>query len=198
MSTLVSAGTDAAAVRLRDLDVIIHVEFDRSELEMREKCGLSLAGLAHDQLAALLTIPRWEHVPLSALPAAGRRMTLRRPDLVEQTDDGLVARRVGPPLWVEMVTLPVRQWRAGLRAVGRFAPYSARRLRLSQEPSDVDDLSVQATYWGVGVQVARFDGPTDLVVPEPFRPQRYTGASWAFAEEALEAVSAKGSGPLTH
>jgi len=192
MSSLTVTRAVAAAARLRGVDVIVHVEFDMHELEMREASGLSLKGLSHTHLAALLTIPRWEHVPMTSLPAAGQRIALGRPDLVEHDERGFVARRVGPPLWVEMVTLPVRRWRVGLRAVGRFAPYSARRIRLAREPADVGDLSVQATYWGVGVQVVRADGLADLVLPEPFRPQRYTGASWAFAEETLQAVSPNG------
>lgn len=176
------------AARLRGLFVHVEVDIDVQELERRERGGLSVAGLGHARLGALLTIPRWEFARLSSIPDAGRRLARARPDLIDQRAGGFLRRRVGPPLWVEMVTLPVERWRCGLKAIGRFAPYSARQLQLAHAPEDLNDLCVQATYWGIGVQIAEDGLVRDVVVPEPFVPQRYTGASWAFAEQTLRAM----------
>lgn len=185
-STVARLGRDVT-IRLRGLDVAVELEVDYREHGLREQ-GLSLTGLSTVQFGALLAIPRWSYAAPAELPAGSRALARRHPDLVEHESDGRVRRRVGPPVWVEMVTLPVARWRAGLSAIGRFAPYSARRLLLTRVPDDTDDLRVQATYWGVGVRIERADGFEDLVEPEPFVPQRYTGASWAFAEQTLAAV----------
>lgn len=194
MSVLAAGQGQSVAVRLRGLEVLVEVDLDTRELELRKREGLSVAGLDHAQLAALLTVPRLEHALLAALPPATQMLVRKRGDLVEQSHDGQVTRRVGPPLWVEMVTLPVNEWRNGLRAIGRFAPYSARRLQLPHVPADVDDLCVEATYWGVGVRIECSRETEDLVTPEPFVPGRYTGASWAFAEQTLSAFRECSSG----
>lgn len=188
MSVLAIERGQTVDVRLRGLDVEVEVEVDAGELAARERQGLSLDGLDHAHLGALLALPRWETAQLADLPAAAQTFVRRHPELVERSGDGLVRRRVGPPLWVELVTLPTPRWQDGLKLVGRFAPYSARRLSLSAEPEDVGDLCVQATYWGVGVRIADGGEVRDLVQPESFVPHRYTGASWAFAEQALAAL----------
>lgn len=180
----------SALVRLRSADVVVDVDIDACELEMRDREAVDLAGLDHGHLGALLAVPRWERARFASLPSATKSLVRRRPDLVELGRDGYVTRRVGPPLWVDMVTLPTERWRTGLRTIGRFAPYSARQLQLDKVPRDVDDLCVEATYWGVGVCVAGADGVRQLVEPEPFVPERFTGASWAFAEQTLSAVRA--------
>lgn len=182
MSVLDVERDRVATVRLRGLEVEVAVETDLAEMELRRSEGLDLSALGHSQLGALLSAPRWAGVDFASLSDACQAMVRAYPELVEFGLDGSVRRRVGPPVWVEMVTLTASNWRNGLRAVGRFAPYSARRLRLGSEPRDLDELLVQASYWGVGVQVI-IDGKVENVADaETFSPYRYTGASWAFAE----------------
>ncbi len=189
MTTLTLQRAASVPARLRGIDVRVDVEVDVQEIDYRAEAGIDLHGLGSDELGALLAIPRWEHARRTTMSAPSLRMAAVRPDLVEQTAAGCVRRLVGPPVWVEMVSLSTGGWKGGLRAIGRFAPYSARRLVLSRTPADIDELMVEATYWGVGVRVVNEGAVEDLVEPAPFVPHRYTGASWAFAEQAFAATA---------
>lgn len=191
----VSAATMAASsVNLRGLDVLVDVHVDVAELERREAQGLSHDLGVQDAaaLGALLQIPAHLSVPMRTLSAPVRTAVRRHTRLVERLPGGRVRRRVSPGATVEMVTLPTSRWRTGLRSIGRFAPYSSRRLLLSIEPVDVDLLVMEATFWGVGVSLESSAGSHDLVLPAPFEPARYTGASWVFAEQAMRATRQSG------
>lgn len=182
----------ASAVRLRGLDVVIDLQVDGAELAFRRVHALDLCLTDVAALGALLQIPALASTPLVALPAAARNVARRWPRLVEEVDGDRVRRRVSPIAHVDMVTLFTSRWRKGLREIGRFAPYSARLLQLPAEPSDLDMLCMEATYWGVGVRLESSKGWHEVVHPAPFTPARYTGASWVFAEQAMSTAQAAG------
>ena len=185
----------ASAVRLRGLDVVIDLRVDGAELALRRVHALGLCLTDVAALGALLQIPTLSSTPLVALPAAARHVARRWPRVIEQVGGDRVRRRVSPIAYVEMVTLVTSHWRKGMREIGRFAPYSARLLQLPAEPSDLDLLCMEATYWGVGVRIESSGAWHDVVHPAPFTPARYTGASWAFAEQAMAAAQAVGLSP---
>lgn len=182
-----------STVRLRGLDVLIDVDLDGDELDRRHDAAVDLGRYDAAILGALLQISPLEATPARTLSAAARAVASRHPALVDVINGHLLRRRVSPALDTRMITLPTRRWRQALHEIGRFAPYSARRLMLDVEPADLDVLCVEATYWGVGVCVATSTGVREVVHPAPFLPQRYTGASWVFAEQALRAIRVTGT-----
>lgn len=195
MSLSVDTHVPASTVRLRGLDVVIEMKVDAAECERRQTQSLHLYGMETTTLGALLKIPALQSTPVATLPADAQDLVRRRPRLVEFLDGDRVRRRLSPVAQVDMVTLPTARWRRALHDVGRFAPYSARRLLLHTEPADLDLLCMEATYWGVGICLQRPGGCYDIVHPAPFAPARFTGASWAFAEQALRAVQRAGINP---
>lgn len=178
----------SSVVRLRGLEVLIDVDFDGEELNRRHGAELDLGSHDAATLGALLHISPTSGTPIRTLPGAARAAAHRHPGLVDLVDEHHLRRRVSPALDVRMVTLPTSRWRQGLHEIGRFAPYSARRLLLDVEPADLDLLRMEATYWGVGVCIATSAPFREVVHPALFEPHRYTGASWAFAEQALRAI----------
>lgn len=188
MSVSVDTMRSATPARLRGLDVLLEFHVDDAELERRRSHSVQPHATAATTLASLLHIPVMASVPVATLPGAVQTVARRHSQYVEFTDGTLVRRRVSPIGHVTMVTVPSRHWRKALRDVGRFAPYTARRLLLSAEPTDLDVLRMEATYWGVGVRLEQPEGWHDVVHPAPFTPERFTGASWAFAEAAVHAA----------
>lgn len=200
MTASVMEGTDVRVpVRLRGVDVVADVSVDAREVSRRAAhgaAGQSLGG--PDVLGELLQIPTDVALPTAWLGRRLRGLLESAPWHVIQPQAGLVRRVTVPAARVDQVSVPTTRWRTGLRQAGRFAPYCARRLLLKSLPRDVSTLVLEATYWGVGVAVADdAGGCRELVVPAPFVATRYTGASWAFAEQAYVQAVAPGAGGLS-
>ena len=73
----------------------------------------------------------------------------------------------------------------------KFASYCTRYAVLTSSRFNVDRAMVESRYYGIGL-ATMLDGAESfswLVHPEPFRPTRETGASWEFAESALDAFA---------
>ena len=94
----------------------------------------------------------------------------------------MVLRQVVQPLTVDLAVVPARSWRRGLEQAGRFARFCSRAVMLPRPPRELDDLAMQADYYGIGVVVVDADDAV-LVVPEPFRRSRHTPAGWRFLEQ---------------
>lgn len=163
-------------------DVAIWVD----PVEHGRRRGLGLGGFDEagvDVFNVLLRLPLGAWVPADELEAFELDAVLGVPGLVEW-DGGGIVRRAMPPVDPVVATVEHPSWRQALRTAGRFAQYCARRVRLSALPRDDSDLLMEASYWGVGVRVREPGGGAEELVPEaPFIAQRYTGASWLFAEQ---------------
>jgi hypothetical protein len=193
-------GTDVhVPIRLRGVDVIAEVTVDAREVSRRAGLGAADQRLGGpDVLAELLQIPTDAALPAAWLGRRVRGLLESAQWHVVQPQAGLVRRVTVPAARVDQVSVPTTRWRTGLRQAGRFAPYCARRLLLQSLPRDVSTLVLEATYWGVGVAVADDAGGwRELVVPAPFVAARYTGASWAFAEQAYVQAVRSGAGGLS-
>lgn len=145
-------------------------------------------GFRHlDTLRFLLTIPLNEAVQESRF--SGYEMTLARRasrallgvETATNEHERLFTRIAQPPVWISLVTVRGPATRRTLRLASSFAPYAARRI-VATGPVN-DSLAVEARYYGVGISTI---DERVIVSPAPFRPSRFTGASWLFAEQAYE------------
>ena len=135
-----------------------------------------------DVTAALLSLPLDLPVPENSLRANELRALSAVPSPLVERIDGAVVRRTSPPVSVDHVVLPTRDFRRGLEAVTQFSTYCARSLVL---PAAIDMSKIQlaeASFYGVGIYRAAVDSLAELVVPEPLPPWPETPASWVFAE----------------
>jgi hypothetical protein len=94
-----------------------------------------------------------------------------------------VASSVSPPVTVSAVSVHARSWRDGFSRISAFAGYAERTVVLPSHPRDSSLAMLEGSYFGVGLVVADADGETTLSEPAPFTPQRFTLASWLFAEQ---------------
>ena len=92
------------------------------------------------------------------------------------------------PVAVELALVAARNWRDGLEAAGRFAPFCARAMVLRRRPADLAEVQLQAGFYGVGVIVVDEQSTEVLIEPEPFRRLRFTAAGWRFLEEVYRMV----------
>jgi hypothetical protein len=135
-------------------------------------------------LDALLALPLGMPVSASSLSARLRALLRKAPVgavRYEQTD---VVRLAYAPLQVRRVEVTVlRSWRTALRRASQFSQYTQRVLVLDSVPRDVDDLTLQASFYGVGVVLGEQPEREQLVASQPFVVRRHSPARWAFAEE---------------
>lgn len=170
------------------VDVDLHVEELRRRAHRDAKTILSL-----DLLNLLLTMPLSSAVPAERFSDYDwRRLTagsrIGAVDIADRDARPCATRHAVPPLTVRHATVRARHWRIGLSAASRLAPYCSRDLILDRLPADDLELRLEADYLGIGVRVPD-DGADQpvrrMIEPAPFRPVRYTGASWLFAERLL-------------
>lgn len=174
----------AAEIRLRGHRVRVEARRNVGEIARRAEVGLdALTGPA--LLVALASLPIEEPVRWSTLDPRTQRVLRSAPLGAVRRAGSQVVRLAVPPLMVKSITVEVREARTGLRAASTFAPFCRRNVSLP--PSSVDDVALlEATFYGIGVQVREPSGPRVLVEPAPFVVRRWTWASWQFHEEAWE------------
>ncbi len=174
-------------VRVRDVDVLAEITLDETEIWRRRAVGaIKLRDL--DLLNLLLTLPLGKPHYVAGLSSYETDLLAGVPG-IELTI---------PPLRVDRVTVPGRSWRQALAAAARFGPYCERRILLDREPADDDLMWLEAKFLGIGVAVAsqttgQASTVRDLLGPVPFKPERYTGASWKFAEVVYSQTGLAGS-----
>lgn len=164
--------------------------------EVQRRRSLGSIDVPHEleTLDILLRVPLDEAVSEAVL-SRRERDKLRRlsPGLVHFDTDGngkpTVHRLAVPPASVQHVMVPGRNWITALTHATKFAPYCRRSILLSSMPADEDMLLLEARFYGVGIALGRNggDGLDWILEPAPFVPERFTGASWRFAESFLEA-----------
>lgn len=147
-------------------------------------------GLEHlDTLRFLLTLPVNETLPTRPFSGYELRLAHRadaaRFGLLDKPrgQDPSFTRVARPPLQVTLVTVHGPATRRTLGLATSYAPYAARRIITSQEVPAA--FAVEAQYYGVGITTVRDGIEDEVVAPAPFRPTRFTGGSWVFAERVL-------------
>ncbi len=88
-----------------------------------------------------------------------------------------------PPVKVRGVRVAAGSWRTGLSSASRFAGYAERTVALGSKPRDPSFAALEATYYGVGLVIGEGAGEATLAAPAPFKPERFSLASWLFAEQ---------------
>jgi hypothetical protein len=176
-------------VWVQGIRAVLLVRLDMNECDRRAAAGLG-ALTSPDVLRFLLRLPLGEPVPYSALTAADCSALRAVPQGVVSFDGSHVIRHMVPPLEVALALVPVGSWRSGLERAGRFAPFCPRAMVLRLPPRDLDDLHMEAGFYGIGVIVASSDArPEVLVEPARFHRHRLTVAGWRFLEEVYRQVS---------
>lgn len=198
LEPLLGAEGDAVCreVRARGVDVLAEFTLDETEMWRRRAEGATkLRDL--DLLNLLLTLPLGEPHCIAGLSSYESELLAGVPGIELATDQGgqpYATRTVRPPLRVKRVTVPGRSWRQAIVAAAKFGPYCERRILLDRAPSDDDLVWLEAKFLGIGVAVAsQGSSVRDLMAPAPFRPERFTGASWKFAEVVFAQTGLLGS-----
>jgi hypothetical protein len=163
-------------------------------LEDREHARRLRAGagaiLSGDVLELLLGLPIAASVPVDSLTCRERTALDRASRSAVSVRGGRVTRHAVAPVAVELALVAAGNWRYGLEAAGRFAPFCARAMVLRRRPAAhrVVEVQLQAGFYGVGVIVADEQSTEVLVEPEPFQRLRFTAAGWRFLEEVYRMV----------
>lgn len=174
---------------IQGIQAVVLVGLDASECDRRVAAGLR-AITSPDILRLLLRLPPGEPVPCASLSRAERSTLRAVPPGVVSFDASCVVRHVVPPLRVDLALVPAGSWRSGLEKAGRFAPFCPRAMVLRVPPRDLDDLHMEAGFYGIGVIVAASDArPEVLVDPAHVRRNRITVAGWRFLEELYRQFS---------
>ncbi|GAB3817338.1 hypothetical protein GCM10027605_67880 [Micromonospora zhanjiangensis] len=160
---------------------------DQQEVDRRAAHQLGAIS-SPDVLDLLLDLPLRMPVPINSLTRWERSALRCAPRGTVSTIDGAVTREAMPPVSVDLAFVPARTWRGGLEIAGRFAPFCARVMVLHRRPRELDEVRLQARFYGIGVVVVDQAGTEVLVEPAPFRRQRFTAAGWQFLERAYQQV----------
>ena len=176
-------------VWVQGIRAVLLVRLDRNERDRRVAAGLS-AITSPDILRLLLRLPLSQPVPRAALTAAECSTLRTVPPGVVSFDGSYVVRHVVPPLEVALALVPAGSWRSGLERAGRFAPFCPRAMVLRLPPRDLDDLHMEAGFYGIGVIVASSAAGSEVLVePARFHRNGVTVAGWRFLEEVYRQVS---------
>ena len=116
-------------------------------------------------------------------------------EVVDENGVRVLRRLVEPPVSVMHVTVWHDEWRKGLQAASRFAPYASRDLVLTTLPRNTTELELEAAFFGIGLCTGSWseEDPAERICDfEPFILKRFTGAAWLFSEKVFAKASAAG------
>lgn len=179
-------GASHARVKLRKMLVDLEYSLNQPEHDRRQAVGLG-AVTRIDTLDAFMDLPAG--LPVSDLSKRARRYLLRAPKgTLEFTLDGVV-RRIVPPLTVLSIVVRSKSWAIGSVKAGQFGAYCTRSVLLPRDPEDVDNVLMEADFWGIGVHVGWGKTVRTLLEPEPFVGGRHSPAKWWLAEEAYGQIA---------
>jgi len=183
---LLPPGATAHAARLWGTDALLFRRLDEREHERRRAVSAGrIDYIGH--LEALMALPVDLPVPLRSLdPGLRKKIRALPPGAVEIDRHRVIRRAVRPMLAV----VKASGWRDGLEKAGRFAPVCRRAMLLEYEPDGLENLLIEAAYYGIGVLVPRSGGLKMAAAPEEFRPGRHTAAAWLFVEEIYQRIDA--------
>lgn len=184
---LLAPGATAHAVRLWGTDALVFRRLDEREHERRRAADAGrLDAIGH--LETLMALPVDLPVPLRSLDPVLHRKLRGLPAGAVEVDRHRVTRRAVRPMRPELAVVKASGWRDGLEKAGRFAPVCRRAMLLEHEPAGLEDLLIEASYYGIGVFVPRDGGLEMAAAPEEFRPARHTAAAWLPVEEMYQRI----------
>lgn len=186
-TSLLLQGAEASAVRLRRADCLVFHRLDRTEHARRQAAG---AGWLDEfrPLEMLMNLPVGMPVPRASLGARLRPEVRVLPHGAAVRDRHSVTRLAVRPLRVDLVVVRAPGWRSGMDLASQFAPFARRAMVLERVPRNLDELLMEADFYGIGVFAARRGGVQMLVEPAEYRAVRFTTAAWRFAEQAYRAI----------
>lgn len=168
-------------------EALICYRLDGSEHARRQRMGAG-AFTSAEVLELLLGLPVGAPIPMTSLTCREREALTRTSCAAVSVCDGQVTRLAVAPVAVELALVSASNWRNGLEAAGRFAPFCARAMVLPRQPSNLHDVEMEAGFYGVGVIVVNGQSAEVLVEPAPFEQVRFTAAGWRFLEDVYRAV----------
>lgn len=186
-TSLLPQGAEASAVRLRRADCLVFHRLDRREHERRQEAE---AGWLDEfrPLEMLMNLPVGVPVPRASLGARLRPEVRLLPPGCTVRDRHSVTRLAIRPLRVDLVVVRAPGWRSGMDLTSAFAPFCRRAMVLERMPRNLDELLMEADFYGIGVFAARQGGVQMLVEPAEYRASRFTTAAWRFAEQTYRAL----------
>ncbi|HZM75960.1 MAG TPA: hypothetical protein VFC19_09550 [Candidatus Limnocylindrales bacterium] len=162
-------------------EALVCYQVHEGEHTRRLRAGAG-AILSPDVLELLLGLPVAMPVRVSSLTRHEREVLRSAPAGAVSVEDGNATRHAVAPVTVRLALIVAPSWRHGLEVAGRFAPFCARAMVLRRPPGDVNEVRLQADFYGVGVIVVDDMVTEVLVEPTPFQRVRFTAASWWFLE----------------
>ena len=189
---LLPDGAQAAAVRVRGAEALVFHRLDHAEHARREEAK---AGWLDEfrPLEMLVNLPVGMRVPRASLGAQLRPEIRLLPAGAAVYDRVSVTRLAVRPLRVDLVVARAPSWRSGMDLASQFAPFARRAMLLEKVPRNIDELLMEADFYGVGVFMARRNGVEMLVEPGEHRMLRYTTAAWRFTEQIYRAIMESGA-----
>lgn len=186
-TTLLPEGALAAAVHLRRAEALVFHRLDHSEHARRQDAEAQWLD-EFRPLEMLMNLPVGIRVPRSSLGIQLRPEVRLLPRGAAVCDRVSVTRLAVRPLRVDLVVVRAPGWRSGMDLASQFAPFTRRAMLLERVPRNVEELLMEADFYGIGVFVLRQDGLEMLVEPGEYRAVRYTTAAWRFAEQVYRAI----------
>ncbi|MER6369469.1 hypothetical protein ABT255_14035 [Streptomyces mirabilis] len=191
--TLLQPGGQARTVSVFGAEALCFYRLEEAEHVRRER--VSAARFDHmADLECLLTLPVGISVPLQLLDRPERRAVRALPTGAADCDRKDVIRRAVRPLQVDLAVVRASTWRQGLERAGRFAPFCRRAMLLDRRPAYLDEILVEADFYGIGVFLASGSDVELLLEPEDYRPKRHTAAAWWFVEDLYQRVRSASAG----
>ncbi|MEU9067935.1 hypothetical protein AB0D60_13740 [Streptomyces sp. NPDC048306] len=182
---LLEPGGQARTVSVLGVEALCFYRLDEAEHARREE--VSAARLDHmADLESLLTLPVGIPVPLASLDPAARSAVRTLPAGAVDRDRKTATRRAVRPLRVDLAVVRASGWRQGLERAAEFAPFCRRAMLLDRRPSRLDDVLVEADFYGIGVFLAAGNDVEMVLEPEDYRPRRHTAAAWWFVEDLYQ------------
>ncbi|WP_406356405.1 hypothetical protein [Streptomyces sp. NBC_00658] len=182
---LVEHGGQARTVSVFGSEALCFYRLDEAEHARREEASAACLDRMAD-LECLLTLPVGIRVPLESLDSAARREVRVLPTGAADRGRTTVTRRAVRPLRMDLAVVRASSWRKGLERAAQFAPFCRRAMLLDRRPSRLDDLLVEADFYGIGVFLASGSDVELLLEPEEYRPRRHTAAAWWFIEDLYQ------------
>lgn len=163
-------------------EALVYYCIDAAEHHRRREAGVGPIRSV-DVLELLLGLPLGIEVPVAALSRREQAVLPHAPRGVVSVTGGEVVRHAVPPASVQLAVVAAKTWRQGLVLAGRYAPFCSPAVVLSTRPADLEDMRMQADFYGVGVGVVSAGRAEVLVEPAPFVRYRFTAAGWRFLED---------------
>lgn len=182
---LLKPGGQARTVSVFGTEALCFYRLNEDEHARREEVSAARVDKLPD-LECLLTLPVDVPVPLQSLDSPARRAVQRLPSGAVERDRKTVTRRAVRPLHVDLAVVRASGWSQGLERAGQFAPFCRRAMLLDRLPARLDEVLVEADFYGIGVFVASGDEVELVLEPEDYRPPRHTAAAWWFVEDVYQ------------